>query len=422
MIKILHMADTHVSHRKSKNVRDVWKIPNTISWIEDDYCLAFKRAIDIAIKSGCDYLVHAGDLFDVPVARNLTSPTEYSRSFVIRELNRFFKATDYKVPFIVIDGNHGTYLNRNSSTLEFLEAAFPDMVHIATNYHLKEAIMKGEPLVKSFDDVNFYLFPYLRFNITERLEKAYAEWVETYQQPDDSKTSIAVVHGMSYGIDLHQRILQLPYDYIALGHDHNQKRITKKAWQAGSTEKYTFAERNQKKGVLEVQVIHNKDPIVVPHILPSSREMVQFDIQLNFDRDLIELEKKVDDLIKKFQEPFNGDTAKRIKLNFLGNIFFSTWWRLEEKLTEMQHKILTQDYNILEFRWETTELIKTVPENKRPSALTKDYLIEDPIKDFEGYIRRMNLPDPEKAKLLIDRGAKIIQVVFGTHLLDKGEE
>ena len=150
--------------------------------------------------------------------------------------------------------------------------------------------------------------------------------------------------------------------------------------------------------------------------------MVQFDIQLNFDRDLIELEKKVDDLIKKFQEPFNGDTAKRIKLNFLGNIFFSTWWRLEEKLTEMQHKILTQDYNILEFRWETTELIKTVPENKRPSALTKDYLIEDPIKDFEGYIRRMNLPDPEKAKLLIDRGAKIIQVVFGTHLLDKGEE
>ncbi|MHA1408550.1 MAG: metallophosphoesterase, partial [Candidatus Heimdallarchaeaceae archaeon] len=140
-MKIIHLSDTHVSHRKFINVRDSWKIPNRVTWIEEDYCLGFKQALDIAVESNCDYVVHAGDLFDVPVGRNLVGPTEYSRTFVVSALKDFFEKTNYSVPFILIDGNHGTYLTRNYSTIEFIQAAFPKTVFIATNFHLKKAIL-----------------------------------------------------------------------------------------------------------------------------------------------------------------------------------------------------------------------------------------------------------------------------------------
>ena len=57
----------------------------------------FKQALEIAAKIDCDYLIHSGDLFDIPVGRNFSGPTEYSRAFVIRELKNFFEKTNYEI-------------------------------------------------------------------------------------------------------------------------------------------------------------------------------------------------------------------------------------------------------------------------------------------------------------------------------------
>ncbi len=412
MVKIVHLSDTHVSHRRFKNVKDSWKINNRLTWIEEDYCKGFHKAMEKAAEIKPDYVVHSGDLFDVPVGRNLVGPTEYSRAFVIKVLREFFEKTENKVPFITIDGNHGTYLTRNYSTLEFLKEAFPKMFFLATNYHLKQAIFDNNPLIIEFDDVKFYLFPYLKFGNLQSLEDSYENWVRNNQEPDNSKISIAVAHGMTRGIDLLNLIFQYDYDYVALGHDHKQQRIKKNMWQAGSTEKYTFAERNQQKGFLEVDIQKGKDPIIIQKNIDSKRTMIQKNIKLTTDSSVIDLESSVYEILKDFEQPFNGETASRLKITFEGTIFLKDWWRMEDKLDDIRSKTFSAKYNILEFRWDAKDLVRTAPTSLKKGAKIKEYLIDDPVKDFERYIRDLNLDNQELAKVFIEKGAKIIEEVF----------
>lgn len=416
MVKILHFSDTHVSHRRFRDVRESWKILNRVTWIEEDYCLGFKKALEIAAEVKCDYLVHSGDLFDIPVGRNFSGPTEYSRAFVIRELKNFFKKTNNEKPLIIIDGNHGTYLTRNNSTLEFIQAAFPDNVHIFTNYQLKDAIRDDTPLILEFDDVNFYLFPYLKFGRLENWYKEYERWLRNNQQPDPEKISIAVAHGMDRGMDLHELVLQYKYDYIALGHDHKQRKIKKNAWQSGSTAKYTFAERNQKKGVLEVEVIKGEDPKVVPKPIEKTRSMKQVEMTLNTDLTTADFEKKLKEKLVEFKSPFNGETATRMKFKFEGAILLSNWWGMEDVLVELQKETFGEKYNLLEFRWDSGEVTKRAPVSLQKGAKLYDYLIENPAIDFERYIRSLSIENEKQAKQFIDIGAKIIEEVFTSSL------
>ncbi|MCE7743215.1 MAG: hypothetical protein GOP50_12260 [Candidatus Heimdallarchaeota archaeon] len=422
MVKILHFSDTHVSHRRYRDVRDSWKLDQRVTWIEEDYCLGFEQALDIAVKTKPDYLVHSGDLFDVPVGRNFSGPSEYSRTYVIKSLKKFFKKTTNKIPLIIIDGNHGTYLTRNYSTLEFIEAAFPENVHVFTTYELKDAIRNNTPLVKEFKDVNFYLFPYFQFGKLENWAKAYEEWLRNNQQPDPAKISIAVVHGMVRGLDLHELILQYKYDYVALGHDHKQRKIKKNAWQVGSTARYTFAERNQEKSVLEVQVQKGEEPIVLPKLLENVRSMKQIDFPLKVDMNTAVFEKQIREHVDKFKKKYNGESAVRLKIKFSGAVLLSNWWGMEDILVDIQKETFGDEYNLLEFRWDSGEVIKRAPISYQKGAKVHDYLIEDPVKDFEKYIRSLSIENEQQAKLFIELGAQIIEEVFKSSSSDAEEE
>ncbi len=413
MVKIFHMADTHLSHKRRKNVRDEWREDRRVSWIEYDFIRAFHNALDLAIKSKCDYVVHAGDLFDIPLKGNNNSPSEYSRAAVLKELRKFFEATDYKVPFILIDGNHGTYIYRNYSTIEFVKEAFPEVIKSATVYDLKLAMSNGERLAVEFDDIIFYLFPYFEFNRMQSYKKVYDDWITKYQIPSGNKISVAVAHGMIKGEDLHDYLFSAPYDYVALGHDHHQKRIQKNMWQAGSTERYTFAERDQKKGVLEVQLEKGKPAIVTPVLLPGGRKMEQVSMTISNKTSSTLFEKKIKELIQQYKGPFDGETAIRLKIKIKGQSNLQNWWSIEDKLTEIQKEVFTSDYNLLEFRWDTQEVEKQLPQSMRQSSRVNYFLIEDPLKDFEAYVRRLDVADEEFATDCIELGAELIRDVFG---------
>jgi DNA repair exonuclease SbcCD nuclease subunit len=422
MVKILHFSDTHVSHRKFRNVKDQWKIHNRVTFIEDDFCLGFKQALDLAAKSDYDYLIHSGDFFDIPVGRNFAGPTEYSRTFVLKALKEFFEKTQFQIPLIIIDGNHGTFLTRNYSTIEFLQAAFPKTIHIFTNYQLKDAIRQDKPLTLEFDDVKFYLFPYLKFGRLENWAKEYEKWLQNNQQPDPEKISIAIAHGMERGMDLHELVLNYKYDYVALGHDHKQRQIKKNAWQAGSTSRYTFAERNQKKAVLDVEVEKGKDLVVKSIKLDSTRSMKQIDITLNTEITTTAFEKDIREKIAELKKPFDGETAVRLKLKFDGAVLLSNWWGMEDVLNEIQSDVLTDEFNILEFRWDDGEVIKRAPVSLQKGAKLYDYLIEDPVVDFEKYIRSLSLENEKQATQFIEIGAKVIEEVFTTPVEQTMEE
>ncbi len=412
MVKILHFSDTHISHRRYRDVRDSWKLDQRVTWIEEDYCIGFEQAMEIAVQTKPDYVIHSGDLFDIPVGRNLSGPSEYSRTFVIKTLKKFFKKTSSKIPLIIIDGNHGTYQTRNYSTLEFVEAAFPENVHVFTSYELKDAIRNNTPLVQEFDEVKFFLFPYFQFGKLENWATAYEEWLRTNQQPDSDKISIAVVHGMVRGMDLHELILQYKYDYVALGHDHKQRKIKQNAWQAGSTARHSFAERNQEKSVLEVQIQKGEDPIVLPKMLEIVRSMHQIDFPLQVDMNAAVFETEIQEHVDKFKKKYNGETAVRLKIKFSGAVLLSNWWGMEDTLIDIQKDVFGDDYNLLEFRWDSSEVSKRSPLSFQKGAKVHDYLIEDPVKDFERYIRSLSIENEQQAKKFIELGSKIIEEVF----------
>lgn len=413
MVKILHVSDSHVSHRRTKDVKYSWKRQNKVTWIEDDFCIGFKNSFEQVTKADYDYVIHTGDLFDVPVSRNLSSPSEYSRAYVINVLNDFVKKTKGEVPLIIIDGNHGTYFTRDNSTLEFLEAAFPGIVYIATNYQLKRAIVEKKPLKLEFDDIIFYLFPYFDFGAVASHARAYEEWLDKCQKPDNSKISVAMVHGMDIGKDLHSKILQFSYDYVALGHNHLQMQKKDNAWFCGSSEKYTFFERNHKKGVLDVEVEKGQKPNVNPIPLTSARDMIQHDILLKSDINELEFEKTVEEITDKHKGKFDGNTAVRLKLKFNGNILLTNWWRMEDFLLDIQKEVFSDEYNILEFRWDAMNLVRLAPPSLTKSAKFHEYLIDNPIEDFERYMRNKAIPEEDLAKTFIDEGAEIIKEVFG---------
>ncbi|OLS31368.1 MAG: hypothetical protein HeimAB125_16360 [Candidatus Heimdallarchaeota archaeon AB_125] len=422
MVKILHFSDTHISHRKFRNVKDSWKVHNRVTYIEDDFCLGFKQVLDIAAKSDYDYLIHSGDFFDIPVGRNFAGPTEYSRTFVLKALKEFFEKTKFKIPLIIIDGNHGTFLTRNYSTIEFLQAAFPDNIHIFTNYQLKDAIRHNKPLTLEFDEVKFYLFPYLKFGRLENWAKEYEKWLQNNQQPDSEKISIAVAHGMERGMDLHELVLNYKYDYVALGHDHKQRQIKKNAWQTGSTSRYTFAERSQTKAVLDIEIEKRKDLVVKSIKLDNVRSMKQIDITLNTELTTTAFERDIREKISEYKKSFDGDTAVRLKIKFDGAVLLSNWWGMEDILNEIQNDVFKDEFNILEFRWDAGEVIKRAPVSLQKGAKLYDYLIEDPVIDFEKYIRSLSLENEKQATQFIEIGAKIIEEAFTSPIESSLEE
>jgi DNA repair exonuclease SbcCD nuclease subunit len=421
-VKIVHFSDTHVSHRRFRDVRDTWKISNRVTWIEEDYCSGFKKALEMASEIDCNYVVHSGDLFDIPVGRYLAGPTEYSRTYVITELKKFFEKTKYKVPVIIIDGNHGAYLTRNYSTIEFIQAAFPNNVYTFTNYQLKKAILDDKPLKLEFDDVVFYLFPYFKFGRAPHIENSYEEWLMKNQKPDTDKITIAVAHGMQRGEDLHSLILDYPYDYIALGHDHKQGSTKKNAWQSGSTEKYTFAERGHTKGILEVEITKGEDPKVTPKKIETKREMHQTNITLNTQTTPNYFEEIIQEKIKAYKEKFKGESAVRFKIKIDGSVLLSNWWSMEDILIDIQQEVFTDDYNILEFRWDSYDLSKRAPISLEKGAKIHEYLIDDPVDDFERYIRSLGLENEDQARVFIDMGAQIIEEVFSGPIESTKEE
>ncbi|MCG3255129.1 MAG: hypothetical protein KAU62_03495, partial [Candidatus Heimdallarchaeota archaeon] len=146
------------------------------------------------------------------------------------------------------------------------------------------------------------------------------------------------------------------------------------------------------------------------------------DYTLNTDLTTVGFEKEVRKKIAEFKNKFDGDKAVRLKIKFDGAVLLSNWWGMEDILNEIQKEVFTDNYNILEFRWDTGEVIKSAPVSLQKGAKLYDYLIEDPVVDFEKYIRSLSLENEKQAKQLIEIGAKIIEEVFTSTITSTTEE
>ncbi|MCP4633181.1 MAG: exonuclease SbcCD subunit D [candidate division Zixibacteria bacterium] len=255
-MKIVHLADSHLgaSGRSQKLTPEGW------NQREEDFLHVFDIAIQKAIELKPDIVIHAGDLFHV------VRPTN---RVIARAARALLKLSEAQIPTIVIGGNHDTPKSRSIGSVFQIMDIIPDINYVYKGIYEKfpigDALIHAVPHCLSQDDFDTHL---------------------AQVNPDSTfKYNILVLHGVVSSIpefsmnEFAEQFLPdslfLGFDYVALGHYHKFTKVANNCFYAGSSERLSFNEEGQDKGLLEVDF---PGPAVKFHLLPA-REM--FKIKLD---------------------------------------------------------------------------------------------------------------------------------------------
>jgi DNA repair exonuclease SbcCD nuclease subunit len=374
----------------------------------------FKRIAEI--DPPVDLVVHSGDLYNSPWEGNPQQPPVVAQETTITVLQEFIKDTG--IPVLIIEGNHGLYRLLEVSLLDPLKKAVPGL-DVATQQDLKWAISKEEPLTFYYENLDVFCFPFIDEPVLKasNMVETYDDWITTYQEPDRSRPSVAVVHGMKLDRTLNDAIFSMNYDYVALGHDHRQHKHSSKAWYAGSPERWRFDEVTNEKGFLLVDIEAGKAPEVAPQVLEFKRPVLRGNLSIDNDETGQSFEEKVQSWLDS--EGLKGDwdptTAARVRLSFEGSSKQASSFDFTLALESLRHRILSSDseYNVAQFYW-----------NMQPSAdkefvggdypeIESEYLIEDPQSDFKDYLSSLELDSSLDEKTLTLIAVRALEYAVG---------
>ncbi len=398
-IRIAHISDTHLGSSPREGVRhNIWSVPNRIRLLENDFYARFREVFDriASIDPPVDLVIHSGDLYDTPTDKNHSQPPVVAQETAITVLNDFISRTG--IPVLVIDGNHGVYRNRDVSLLDLLRISVPGL-RVATQVDMKRAIRENKPLKFSFEDFDVFCIPYMDRAVLESADflAPFEEWISEHQQPEASRLSIAVAHGMDLDNSLYQEIFSNDYDYIALGHDHRMRKLAKNAWYAGSPERWRFDEANLKKGFLLVEVEHGSDPVVTEQLLEFKRPVFNEQLQLQPDDTPTTAAHRFRDWLvsHNLEDAWNDETAARVRLILVGTAPSVRTLELTIELESLRSEVLREDsgYNIAQLVW-SYRFEGPEWDEQAHIPIDSEYLIEDPEADFRAYLE--TIPIDEK--------------------------
>jgi DNA repair exonuclease SbcCD nuclease subunit len=234
-MKIIHVSDTHIGFSAYRKVDQ----ETGINQREMDIYRRFAEFADKAIEIHPDVVIHSGDLFDS------VRPSNRAISVALDNLARI---TEAGIPVVVIAGNHSTpRLRETGSVFKILE-------------HVRglKAVYSGvyERMVQG--DLTIHAVPHNEGDaLFEQLSKVCPDGDAVY----NVETLHAGVSGLSVFKmgEFNETIVPSSYlrtdmDYIALGHYHNFSSAASNAFYAGSIERLTFAEANESKGFIVVDL------------------------------------------------------------------------------------------------------------------------------------------------------------------------
>ncbi|MFX1486934.1 MAG: exonuclease SbcCD subunit D [Promethearchaeota archaeon] len=350
-------------------------------------------------------------------------PPEVAREVVFRSLKSFFSET--KIPMFAIDGNHGVYTGYHASTLDTLKIAFPKL-HVITRWDLWDAIFKGKSLYLDSNDARIFGFPYITSDIIDRYGLTYDfnSWIVNLQTPSENRINIAVVHGMTIDNSLNPRILDNGYDYVALGHDHRMHKMSENSWYSGSTERWRFDECDHPKGFLIAQV-ESDEPAEIKRVhLKLGRPMYVKRIEVGSDLTSKQINERVMSWIEKLGLACGWDskTGARLKFIFEGKIPVE-FWRITNELELLRRELLgNDDYNVVQLVWDWKAALREwIPPAFQDEGV--EYLIGDPEKDFEDYLKAIEIEEGFEPALLIKIASKAIKkTLMGGRSADKKDQ
>lgn len=235
-MKIIHIADTHLGLAQFNRLDPESGMNLREKQIYENFLLA----VDMIIAARPDVVVHAGDLFDS------VKPKTRAYTTVLEALDRLESAG---IPFIVIAGNHSMVKTRYTTSPFEVLAYHPGRIFAARSFRYEHV---------EIGDTVFHLIP----NMLRP-----GDYRDAYEEITLSKShhNVLVTHGLATQVrdrrlatvaehELDSTILSSDFDYIALGHYHNQSPVAGNAWYSGSLEYLTYGEITDSKGGLIVSL------------------------------------------------------------------------------------------------------------------------------------------------------------------------
>lgn len=233
-MRICHLGDSHLGAGANHPRRGA----SGLTLRQEDIIAAFAEAVDKVIALRPDVCIHAGDLFDAvrPLNRVMAAAGEL--------LHRL--AEEAGIPTVLISGNHDAPKQPHvGAPIDVYRQI--DNLYIASAGR-REVFRIGEAAVHALP--HCLTGPILQEELAQCRPEASARY------------NVFVGHGVVAGMpefamaDLGEQEIEVGklegFDYIALGHYHNNCEVGKRAWYCGSTERLSQAEREAEKGFLEV--------------------------------------------------------------------------------------------------------------------------------------------------------------------------
>jgi len=399
MVKLIHMADTHLGYRARRGTINKWAKENYSKPYEQEIydCFLFVMT-QISDLKDVDFLIHCGDIFHHPSKYSSYPPPEPARRILIQGLKTFFEKTNNQVPFIYIEGNHGIYRGYDYTPLEshLNKDQYPNLFYFKER-DLIEAIKSNTSLFLEFPNkkIRFYLFPYFEFKSFESYKSAYDNWINKQQPIDNDYINIAIAHGSISDDTLHSKLNSddLGYDYVALGHEHGFRKVSRNHYYSGGLLPLNFKERYENQGFLIVDINQNTKELKVERIstdqlLKRPFEIISIDAKARYS--IVDLENRILNELNKYigEEGFDHQTAARIKINLTGEITFEKNWQINEMISKIRREIFSRsdNYNILQFLWKISDISESL-EDDISTGLILDYILEKPDDEFKAFVQ-----------------------------------
>lgn len=414
-MRIIHISDTHLGKRPKRTRSSI--INQEIKPLEDDFYNSWRRFIDEIISldkdEKPDIIIHSGDFFETPSGTDPSPPPEFARKVAAETFKKLYQNN---IPIVIIDGNHGRYMQYRISPLTEYTILFNN-VYLFTYFDIRDSIRNQQPLFKDFPNLNLriHAHPSIESNDLPQLLSKYEDWISLQNNNiDPNMINVGLAHGMIENQTLHSNFLMGNYDYIGLGDNHKMQQVNDNAWYAGSTELWSFSEESYQKGYLMIDIndSFSKSKIrVIPKLLPQQRKIVQDDVEIFSD----DTNFMVIDRIKRIFEKnglnisYNYQTAARVKIIIRGNRSYGSLFNINEISSYLNRITLnSNEYNIVEFILETPKyyddnIIKQI----RQDNIFIEYLIEDPEKEFKKYITSTRKDDLKRHNLDSDMLGKL---------------
>ncbi|WP_273888007.1 metallophosphoesterase family protein [Rubrobacter naiadicus] len=251
-MRIAHVSDTHLGYSRYAKL-----CPKTHrNQREVDASDAYRRAVDAILERDVDLVVHSGDVFDT------IRPATHVIVDFLRESHRILRED---IPYVGIAGNHETPRLRSTTAA----LAYANLLGADFAYGFEPDKVRLEA---GGATVCVTLLPH----------GAVADRDLVVNPDGEADLNILVTHGTVPGleiqghelgqVDLPEGVLDLGFDYVALGHYHGFGRHGKASCYAGATERFSFAEVDFEPGFALVEI--SGDGLEIEHVPIAARPMI----------------------------------------------------------------------------------------------------------------------------------------------------